>query len=1309
MPTALGRGKVRLLGAATVAALAGALALAFSVFAPRILFRGDAGTGLPWLQRRASVIRGEFARVLNALDRRRDEVSARLPIPEDQDSFALLEELDGDPATEGLALVDANGRLLEWAGNIMDPGEFLPVAPVKFLSSQTAAFVVRRRASVYLVLPQAISPAETLIHFRLIAFLPPLRSSLLKEFNFLPPSLSRSLEIQYQDFRDNVDGYEKIFTRHQDEFVGRAGESGGPQTLFFPLRNTAGRIVATISLASPGAAPRAAALREGLRLAAVGLGLVALACLLAVTLSRPGIVGGRVGGAVLSVAILAAIRALALYLSRLEPLRGWAIFSPARAGFATVGNLTGSPADILLTACALAAAVAIAARAARRRDRDEARRPGIVASIATQVVAFAFAAALFAGFELVVGRLSTNSNVNLLRFSFSGSFIVLHAALLILLGTVMGAAYLAIRAAARASRSLPVTIGLAAAACAGLVLASRGMDGSVAALVAACGLIAALLALGFRPERLRRRETAVVLFLGAMAFLSQALERGLDVRVSDLSEGLLQTTVRGQETWAAFLIDQSCPEIDRRGREIAAFLKRPRAADFANSLWSSTPLARFNWYSSLEVLAAGGEVRSRFSLNVPQAEEEPGELPPSDRWSIVERTIALPGEEKDLLVAYKDWRENGAVLGRIVLRLSLDPEQLPFLYSANPYFELIRRRPLPSLDQFDLGFAVYGPDGRFLHNPMRIDAPLPTAVFAALSGGNDAAWSEFSDAGRRYRAFYVRDRGRTHVFFTPLRNTRARTAAFLRLCFLDAAWLIAAALVVTAVARRRSRLTLLRSFSNRLYGAFIAAALVPLLLFTVFTRDLVDRMFAGRYVREAAARADYARSLLADFLELRQTPEGTPAPIQDIAFWISATLDTDVNIYREGRLLASSRREFFDQGLLSEMMDGRTYHRITHGGTPFVDSLARIGGYGFHTLTVPFQDAGGTLFVSLPFPLQREEAAAATSELVEFLMLLAVLGAALVLVFARTVRSMFIVPVRKLLAGTREVSLGNLEVSLDHRSRDEMMTLVQGFNAMTRSLKTQQQELAEMSKTLAWADMARKVAHEIKNPLTPIQLAAEHLLTVYEDKRGDFEKTLRESLSYIITEVEALRRIAQDFMELAREPARRSEDFDLRAVLEEMVQPFARLLADRIKFDLAAGGAEAAPGGFRMRGDPSKLRTAFRNLVINAIEAVPGRGSIEIAAERRGDTISVTVRDTGTGMDAATLARAYEPYFSTKDVGTGLGLPITRKIIEEHGGTIRIESRPGKGTTVFVELPAAGRAEAPAASGVPKSGNIPSS
>jgi len=244
-----------------------------------------------------------------------------------------------------------------------------------------------------------------------------------------------------------------------------------------------------------------------------------------------------------------------------------------------------------------------------------------------------------------------------------------------------------------------------------------------------------------------------------------------------------------------------------------------------------------------------------------------------------------------------------------------------------------------------------------------------------------------------------------------------------------------------------------------------------------------------------------------------------------------------------------------------------------------------------------------------------------------------------------------------------------------------MRTLVDGFNAMIRSLRDHQRELADLGKKAAWAEMARKVAHEIKNPLTPIQLSAEHILRVYEDNRGDFEAALRESLSYIISEVENLRRIAQEFLEISKDTIFHKQHLAFDGLLRETVAPYKTLLAERIRFDETLEGAD-----FGFDGDPVKLKIALRNILTNAIESIRGMGEIRVRLARAPEMMTLSIEDTGAGIEKDILDRIFEPYFSTKDVGTGLGLPIAKKIVEDHGGTIEITSDPRKGTRITIRF-----------------------
>ncbi len=1241
------------------------------------------------LKARALRIRSEFASVLAVHDRNRERLAKLDPVSPGTEPgfFSGLRSLGLDPQREGAAYYGPAGKLALWLGNVVDLEDHLPWDGFAAVAAGGVPFVIRDKASVYLVSVLDAPGGGRLVLFRLLAFIPRFQSSYVKDTHFLRPGLRNRCDVDYWSFQEDVSGFERIFSRSDDEYAGQPRQQNEIQTLYFPLRGKDRRILATVTLSSPSLTESLTGIRETLLLFFYGFLIAALICLFAGLLRRlirPG--GRRAAVAGLSLIVLAGIRGLFIPLSRLDKIQSLSVFSPSGAGFFTIDGLTRSPADIFLSALAVFMLAAVAAAGVRLflgAGGTLSSRPAAWTSACGSVAA---AVLFIAGFQAIVGRLVSNSNVSLLRFTTRPEFFLLHAALLLFLISVLSAAFLFLRWAALKSAGIPVFFILLVPVLAVSGLFARGRF-SISVFVLRASVVGLLILLAHAPRKLGRKEFAGLGAIIATIFLVHAVDRASDARTRSLIENVLRHSVLSQEQWGNFFMRESLPEVDKRGESIVSFLKEPGSPDFAHALWEKTLAARMNWYSSLELLDAEGNTLSRFSLNIPKLYGQGLALPPSREWTVSRVTVTSIGRERDFLIGYRDWYDRGGRLGRTILFLSLDPEMLPFLYSANPYFELLRAAPIPSLNNVDYGLLLFDADGRFLFNPQKVAAGIPADILSRLRTTGEPFWTGFrGKAGRKGDGYFFRNGGRFFCVFTPRKTPRAYAVDFLKLFLLDMLLLLVFAL--PAIVRFRAKIFrgVFWSFSNRVYASFFAVAFIPLLLFTLFTRGLFDRMFMDRFTEEAAARATFAKSILEDYLYFQEGDRTlTQAPPDDLVLWVGATLSNDVSLYKDSKIVSSSRREFFDSGLLPDLIDGEIAYRILHERAPHSTQRTRIGGYSFQTLTVPYDHGGSAFLISMPFPFEKQETARAAGELMEFLFFLSLFFAVLVFLFARGVRAMIVVPVRKLLAGTREVSLGNLEVTIDHPSRDEMRSLVEGFNAMVASLRAQQMELAEMGKKVAWTEMARKVAHEIKNPLTPIQLSAEHILKVYEDRRGDFEPTLRESISYIIGEVENLRRISQDFMEIARDTTLRKEPDDVRRILGEITEPYRRLLASRIRFREESEGTD-----FLCPVDSAKIRIAFRNIIANAVEAIRDRGEIVIRLRRSGAAMVIAFRDSGPGMTRDVLEKVFEPYFSTKDAGTGLGLPISRKIVEDHGGTVEASSEPGRGTTVTVTLPCGG-------------------
>jgi two-component system nitrogen regulation sensor histidine kinase NtrY len=228
-------------------------------------------------------------------------------------------------------------------------------------------------------------------------------------------------------------------------------------------------------------------------------------------------------------------------------------------------------------------------------------------------------------------------------------------------------------------------------------------------------------------------------------------------------------------------------------------------------------------------------------------------------------------------------------------------------------------------------------------------------------------------------------------------------------------------------------------------------------------------------------------------------------------------------------------------------------------------------------------------------------------------------------------------------------------------------------------------EVMRSNRLAAWAEMARRIAHEIKNPLTPIQLSAEHLLRVRSDGSADFDRTLHECVATILGQVSALREISSDFSAYSRLPDLHREPTDLAALVRATAAPYRSSPPPGIRVEEALAPVPS------VLVDARVLRRALVNLIENALQAMDGGGTLGLAlaseATPQGEVARIDVTDTGEGMSPETAARIFEPYFSTRDTGVGLGLAIARRAVEEHGGTITAESALGKGTCMTVRLP----------------------
>jgi signal transduction histidine kinase len=508
-----------------------------------------------------------------------------------------------------------------------------------------------------------------------------------------------------------------------------------------------------------------------------------------------------------------------------------------------------------------------------------------------------------------------------------------------------------------------------------------------------------------------------------------------------------------------------------------------------------------------------------------------------------------------------------------------------------------------------------------------------------------------------------------------LESFTAGTAAFLALVVLGGAW----AAEHAASTRRRRRIAP-RTFRGRVTALFTILVLVPFVAVTIFIRQSLAARLRRETILHAQTALATARAVLDDYLFAAATSPGRRQLIDDdLLTWMAKVVGHDLSIYTDGRLYSTSRRELFPSGLLPERIEGRSLAALLRTSGQFVVESRLVEGRRFDQVEATLASIPGQLTLSGPavlsiplLPEQREseeEIARLSASLAAFTFL--VFGLSLVL--GSRVAFRVTGPIGDLVEGTRVVAHGEVP-KIRIPEDEELRRLVEAFLSMASTLEAQRDDLARAQRLRAWAEMARMIAHEIKNPLTPIRLSAEHLREVW--RRGDpnRDRVLEECVANILRQAENLRSIAAEFSDFARLREPHRERVELRRLVEDVVQSFSAAAGIRWELDVPEATVHA---------DPKLLARALTNLVANSREALGQRGgTIRVRVEKRGTRWAIRVEDDGPGVSREDQAKLFEPYFSSKSGGSGLGLAIVRKIAEEHGGEARSERLEPRGFAV---------------------------
>jgi signal transduction histidine kinase len=474
-------------------------------------------------------------------------------------------------------------------------------------------------------------------------------------------------------------------------------------------------------------------------------------------------------------------------------------------------------------------------------------------------------------------------------------------------------------------------------------------------------------------------------------------------------------------------------------------------------------------------------------------------------------------------------------------------------------------------------------------------------------------------------------------------------------------------------------------FKTKLFLSFIIVSVIPIVFLAVYTRTYINNKNDLGYKNQLLSDLSLLNETLKDekvlFNKFKPTDTIKQAG-REILLKSFENIDKNFNIFIKSKLIATTNDELYKSDFLDTRVPEEGYFNILILKKDLFLESKEIQGQNYLVGYKPLKDRNNNvngIISSLSVYKQKEIQEELTETLTfifgSYLIVIIILFALVAFITAKLSK-----PILMLQEATERIAKGEENVVIDIDRNDEFGTLVDSFNKMTRDLAKSKDKLKKVEREAAWRDIARRVAHEIKNPLTPMKLSIQHLYNIYQEKDiPNFEIVLKKTKELIIKEIDKLNKIATAFSDFAKLPQRNYVPLNINDVLEDVISLYS--LNDEIKIV-----KNLSPDLYPVLADKQEMNRVFQNILKNSVQSFELNGVIEVKSFNTPKKVVVEIKDNGSGIEPEILHKLFEPNFSTKSTGMGLGLAITKKSLDDMKAKISFRSRIGEGTTVIMNF-----------------------
>ncbi|MCP4220771.1 MAG: GHKL domain-containing protein [bacterium] len=740
-----------------------------------------------------------------------------------------------------------------------------------------------------------------------------------------------------------------------------------------------------------------------------------------------------------------------------------------------------------------------------------------------------------------------------------------------------------------------------------------------------------------------------LVFLLAISIYHLTSDHALTEKKEFIS-GSLKKIFLNQNNYAKFIAREIVYQLNRESDNFHEFFQE-NAASRLKYLWQNTIASRENIASGIFVQSPDGQVLAHYSYQMQFLKVNISTFFPF--WAIEDATASFYGKDTSLAVASIEVIRGGEHLGRIFVQVLNSPELILRHQDKVNIFTIDNK-----INGRDLSYIKLNENQRIVENPSNINLKNVSGILEF----NDQ-WIDFRFIDLTFKGYIFKHNMDTIVIFFPAETVFKHLSEIIKIFILLMAVFL---LLYFKEVKKIEWKSIYYSFSIRVFSFLILISLLTAIIFSIFSLN-----FNSRSSMRQSRKVIYERGHTAQNIGYSLLEEGGEFTRDHLQLF-SRILNSDICVYREGVLIDTSNYKKLSR--VPDYLDSNIPLLLNERNQKFI-LLEKDGRFHLYfkiydyILDVEFSYNWGKIFSKKGYY---------TNFIITLFFMLTIIGFSSAFFF----RNKIISPIHGLNKGMAEVKKGNLSRLTKFPSELEIKNLYTGFNAMIEGIREQRRNISELSRMRTIIKLGRRVAHEVKNPLTPIKLSAEQIVLALNDKNPNYEDIIKQSVNYIIDETDHLKKVSHGFLDLSRLDELYPKPFNLLELVHEEVFNYCQLYSH---IDFAS---KSESDKVEVVLDKVKLKQVLKNLINNSIDAIGDKqGRIGISVDRRDGHVYMEVSDNGVGIDEGGLAQMYDADYSTKDVGTGLGLFIVKRIIELHNGHIHIESVKGEGTRVIMDFP----------------------